>query len=130
MKDKSYIIYVIVMLLFILGCTRQKEEVKILEPAELELQTKEVEVIIPPETLPSPSLTPEEEKIIHNKKIQEALKISGFYKGEIDGKIGPKTREAIRKFQAAKGLKVDGIVGPKTWQELEKILLSQPSPVQ
>ncbi|MDP3730070.1 MAG: peptidoglycan-binding domain-containing protein [Candidatus Omnitrophota bacterium] len=60
-----------------------------------------------------------------NKDIQTALKASGFYAGNIDGKIGPKTKRAIVEFQKAKGLKADGKVGPKTWMELEKYLTTQ-----
>lgn len=54
------------------------------------------------------------------KKIQQALKNTGFYKGEIDGKIGPKTKIAIKAFQKSKGLSADGVVGQKTWNELSK----------
>jgi hypothetical protein len=47
-------------------------------------------------------------------KIQEALKTSGFYKGEVDGMTGPQTKAAIKQFQVANGLKPDGIVGKQT----------------
>lgn len=57
-----------------------------------------------------------------SKQIQMALKNSGFYKAEIDGKIGPRTKSAIRAFQKAKNLNPDGVVGAKTWEELEKYL--------
>ena len=56
------------------------------------------------------------------KQIQIALQKAGFYKGKIDGKIGPQTKEAIRAFQKAKGLKADGGVGAQTWAELNKYL--------
>ena len=56
------------------------------------------------------------------KQIQIALQKAGFYKGKIDGKIGPQTKEAIKAFQKAKGLKVDGAVGAQTWAELNKYL--------
>ncbi len=56
------------------------------------------------------------------KQIQTALKKAGFYQGAIDGKIGPKTKEAIIKFQKAKGLKADGIVGESTSTDLNKYL--------
>lgn len=56
------------------------------------------------------------------KQIQIALQKAGFYKGKIDGKIGPQTRQAIREFQKSKGLRVDGVMDSKTWEELKKYL--------
>jgi len=53
-------------------------------------------------------------------EIQTALKNAGFYTGNIDGKIGPKSKKAIEDFQKANGLKVDGKVGPKTWEAMSK----------
>ena len=35
-----------------------------------------------------------------------------------DGIWGPKTTEAVKKWQSEHGLVVDGIVGPKTWMKL------------
>ena len=66
-----------------------------------------------------------QEKLSRNKDIQTALKAANFYTGNIDGKIGPKTKRAIMEFQKAKGLKADGKVGSKTWIELEKYLTTQ-----
>jgi peptidoglycan hydrolase-like protein with peptidoglycan-binding domain len=56
------------------------------------------------------------------RQIQMALKKAGFYKGAIDGKVGPQTRKAIKAFQKAKGLMADGVVGPKTWEKLKEFL--------
>ena len=56
------------------------------------------------------------------KQLQIALKKAGFYRGEIDSKIGPKTKKAIIDFQRSKRLKPDGAVGLKTWEELSKYL--------
>ncbi|MBU1726524.1 MAG: peptidoglycan-binding protein [Candidatus Omnitrophica bacterium] len=56
------------------------------------------------------------------KEIQSALKNAGFYKGEIDGAIGEKTKEAIRSFQSANDLNPDGVVGSRTWSALTKYL--------
>ena len=56
------------------------------------------------------------------KQIQKALKSAGFYQGAVDGKIGPKTKDAIIKFQKAHNLKADGIVGKRTAAELNKYL--------
>ena len=52
-------------------------------------------------------------------QIQAALKNAGLYTGEVDGKLGPKTKKAIQEFQKANGLKADGKVGPKTWELLK-----------
>ncbi len=56
------------------------------------------------------------------KQIQQALKNAGYYDGNIDGKIGPKSKEAIREFQRDMGLKVDGVAGAQTKQKLLKYL--------
>lgn len=56
------------------------------------------------------------------KQIQITLKKAGFYQGEIDAKIGPKTKKAIIDFQRSKRLKPDGVVGLKTWEELKRYL--------
>ena len=56
------------------------------------------------------------------KQVQLSLKKAGFYKGDIDGKQGLRTKEAIRAFQKAQGLKVDGVVGKATWQALSRYL--------
>jgi peptidoglycan hydrolase-like protein with peptidoglycan-binding domain len=54
--------------------------------------------------------------------IQKALKNLGLYSGEIDGKVGPKTQQAIVEFQTRNGLVADGKVGAKTWAVLKKAL--------
>lgn len=56
------------------------------------------------------------------RQIQLALKNAGFYGGSIDGKLGPKTREAVRAFQRSNGLTADGRVGSKTSGALAKYL--------
>ncbi|MGE5270982.1 MAG: peptidoglycan-binding domain-containing protein [Thiohalocapsa sp.] len=38
------------------------------------------------------------------KQAQRALKSDGFYRGKIDGKMGPKTKQAVAKFQRKEGL--------------------------
>ena len=58
-------------------------------------------------------------KVGSAQNIQQALKQAGFYQGAVDGKIGPKTQQAIKAFQQAHQLKVDGKVGPKTWAALQ-----------
>ncbi len=59
------------------------------------------------------------------RQIQKALVALYFYpdKGAknngIDGVYGPKTADAVRRFQLMNGLKADGIYGPKTKAKIE-----------
>ncbi|SEM68520.1 Phage-related lysozyme (muramidase), GH24 family [Bosea lupini] len=46
--------------------------------------------------------------------LQRALLALGFYRGSIDGIIGPATKAAVAAFQRGAGLYPDGIAGPKT----------------
>ena len=48
---------------------------------------------------------------------QGRLVVAGF-PVEVDGKYGPKTKQAVIDFQKANGLTADGIIGPKTWAKL------------
>jgi membrane-bound lytic murein transglycosylase B len=42
------------------------------------------------------------------QELQQRLSHLGFYEGEADGKLGSKTREAVRNFQLRRGLVPDG----------------------
>ncbi len=52
------------------------------------------------------------------REIQTVLKNGGYYKGNVDGIFGTKTKNAVIAFQKAKGLVPDGIVGEKTLKAL------------
>ena len=56
------------------------------------------------------------------KKVQLAVYAAGFDPGKIDGKMGPRTVQAIKNFQEANGLEVDGVVGKGTWEKLQEYL--------
>ncbi|MEI3516049.1 MAG: peptidoglycan-binding domain-containing protein [Clostridia bacterium] len=47
----------------------------------------------------------------------------GCYKGEIDGKNGPGTKKAVKKFQKLRGLVQDGKYGPKTNAALVSVVM-------
>ena len=54
--------------------------------------------------------------------IQRALKNAGYYNGTVDGKIGPRTRDAVKAFQGENGLEADGVIGRTTWGKLKSYL--------
>ncbi len=88
------------------------EEIRDLEERLSKMKTPETEEIVNAQEVDISKVTP--------KSIQTTLKNAGFYSGVIDGKIGRKTKEAIKEFQKANGLKADGTVGKQTWAKLQK----------
>lgn len=52
------------------------------------------------------------------REVQQALQRAGFDPGPLDGKMGRRTRTALRDFQQAHGLMVDGRIGPQTIAKL------------
>lgn len=57
-----------------------------------------------------------------NSTIQKTLNKLLGAKLDVDGKVGPYTKDAIKDFQDAEGLKVDGIAGPKTQGRMEEVV--------
>ena len=53
-------------------------------------------------------------RIETTKELQEFLSEYNFYNAEIDGKFGPQTETALRKFQESAKIKVDGKLGQET----------------
>jgi len=130
----------VVSLIFLSGCAtmgrKQDGEVQQLQSRvnaleiELERKNHEIEGLeneLESRTTRSVSRSETEEVSgdtvrLSKKQAQEALKNAGFYDGPIDGKVGPKTKDAIMAFQKENGLKVDGVVGRKTSVELKRYL--------
>lgn len=54
--------------------------------------------------------------------LQNYLNTLDFNCGSIDGIFGKKTRDALKKFQKANGLKADGIAGKQTWTKLHELI--------
>jgi peptidoglycan hydrolase-like protein with peptidoglycan-binding domain/TPR repeat protein len=55
------------------------------------------------------------------RRLQRELRRDGFSPGPIDGRYGPVTERAVRRFQAAHALQVDGIAGRQTFGELKRV---------
>ena len=135
------VLAVIVLALFLSGCattTKKSNNIEIQQlksrvaGLETDLQAKEQEIMHLEDELEKVrekrAVYRKEGKIVESKKlstrqIQAALKNAGFYRGSVDGKMGPATTEAIKSFQRANGLKADGVVGKKTRANLMKYLI-------
>jgi peptidoglycan hydrolase-like protein with peptidoglycan-binding domain len=52
------------------------------------------------------------------KAVQQALKDKGADPGEVDGIMGPKTRQALREYQQKEGLKATGRLDSETASKL------------
>lgn len=52
------------------------------------------------------------------KQAQAILKQRGFYTGEQTGKLDPDTREGLKKYQAAEGIKVTGTLNKLTLEKM------------
>jgi membrane-bound lytic murein transglycosylase B len=51
-------------------------------------------------------------------EVQKRLAALGLYEGATDGKVGPKSRESVRRFQLSRGLVADGYAGRAVLQAL------------
>jgi peptidoglycan hydrolase-like protein with peptidoglycan-binding domain len=135
---KRFLIFVLVAFMFtaLNGCTKKQEAEDLQQitleslstvssPAQVAPQDVNLPVVATPAAAPAKDLMPLPPQGPYKPtdiEIQTALKNAGFYSGNIDGKIGPKSKKAIEDFQSANGLKVDGKVGAKTWEALGKYL--------
>jgi len=141
MKKFVFIVLVIAVGVYVSGCGKKEKveeelpqtlSVDTLSNISTPLSTSQTQTAVPKEmatvqqmaqttaSVPAPQLSPAKPTV---QDIQTALKNAGYYTGAIDGKIGPKTKQAIIAFQAANSLEADGKVGPKTWLVLSPYLV-------
>ena len=148
MKKSVFIILTLALAVYLAGCgKKQKSLEEMQEPMSMEAlstlnaetknapeaKTQEQAVTQPAQPAPATGTAAKLEPLPPSgpykpspTEIQTALKNAGFYTGNIDGKIGKKTKLAIEEFQKANGLKPDGKIGSKTWALLSKHLNPEP----
>src|SRR3989338_9078343 len=128
---KKIVVLTLVVVVSSLGCSKKQEAMEgSQEPLSMEELTvtgteMTPQAATPVTTAPAAKLAPLPPAGPYQPtgiEIQTALKNTGFYTGEIDGKIGPLTRNAVGEFQKANNLKADWKVGPKTWAVLSAYL--------
>lgn len=142
MKKSVFIILALAVVVYLAGCGKKQRTLEEMqEPMSMEAlstlgsETKnlseaknqelpQAEVSPAQKLEPLPPSGPYKPSAI---EIQTALKNAGYYTGNIDGKVGSKTKAAIEEFQKANGLKADGKVGSKTWALLSPHLNPAPS---
>lgn len=118
LKNKSWLL--IPLFIFTAGCTtspRKAETPQSMSTTYESASGSEKQELSTEATAPATENTAPDKP--SKKDIQASLKNAGFYSGNIDGKVGPKTKKGIENFQAANNLKVDGKVGPNTWDKLK-----------
>jgi len=74
----------------------------------------------PPQTTPPmrPQVSPSPQPVSDVRSAQQALKDDGYNTGPIDGKMGPKTAAALRKFQKDHGIQATGRLDSQTMAAL------------
>ena len=55
---------------------------------------------------------------------QDDLNTLGYTTGGLDGIFGNRTYDAVRRYQASRGLIVDGIIGCNTWRSLQENVIA------
>jgi lysozyme family protein len=75
-----------------------------------------------PQVQPRP-ITPSDKPVRDGIWLQNSLnRLGASPKLELDGIVGPATRNAVRAFQLAAGIGVDGLTGPETFAAIDKAL--------
>jgi N-acetylmuramoyl-L-alanine amidase len=144
MKRWGLLVLVLAAAISIAGCSKKTESLEDMQqpmsPEDLNRLSTQNETVAPAVTGAIPTATTPVASVVDPSatplevlppsgpykpaaiEIQTSLKNAGFYSGNVDGKVGPKTKAAIEAFQKANNLTADGKVGPKTWQALSQYL--------
>lgn len=133
MKRVDILLAVVVLAFCLTGCATQKnndlENQKLRNQitalnAQIQTNQAQTETTVAPQIKPVEAIKVETEVKYPpaTKQIQTALANAGYDPGKVDGKMGEKTKKAIRRFQKDHKLQVDGKVDRKTWNVLKEYL--------
>ncbi len=127
MNHNLKIVGVILPAMFLAGCTDMAEkkqlEQKVIALSEaVTVKDMEIQKLRDELSVIQQASSAALAKSMTGKQIQEALKAAGFDPGPIDGKVGGKTKEALKAFQQSLGLNPDGALTAETALELKKYL--------
>src|SRR5215213_3305214 len=62
------------------------------------------------------------------KRLQRRLRAAGQSPGKVDGLYGPRTARAVRRVQAAAGIRTDSVAGPRTRALLARLVNARRKP--
>jgi peptidoglycan hydrolase-like protein with peptidoglycan-binding domain len=79
----------------------------------------------PAKTIPDKGSTGSSASSDKVKALQEVLNTVYNTKLDVDGKLGPKTTQAIKNVQRDAGIKVDGVYGPDTYNAIQEYINQQ-----
>lgn len=124
------ILGLIVVSLVMFGCGKKQAQEEVVVTEEAGVTNRGAQTPVEPEVVEMPVQSQAQEQAMVEKTafvkpaikdVQQALKNAGF-DVSVDGKSGPKTKQAIKDFQTKSDLKADGNVGPQTWKKLQQYL--------
>ncbi len=145
MKERMrFIVYLLAFVMVLSGCATTRAK-KPDEKAEMnsqiqamqnELQAKDQQILDLQAQLDSAQNSLDNSGVYSSKKsakgssyirvsgvtvtdVQKALERAGLDPGPVDGRLGKRTKSALKAFQRRNNLRADGIVGEKTWALLQ-----------
>jgi len=95
-----------------------KQEMQVAKAITKEDRESEKHQVVEPRTSAPDNARSDKPENPDNKSVQGALKAKGLYDGEVDGILGPKSRQALRDYQKSEGLAVTGRLDAATAEKL------------
>ena len=117
---KTLLIYAALTVSSVIQTAPTPEPTPVPTPAPTAIVTPAPAPTVTPATAPTMTANPAYRQIEKGDKgdsvtrLQQRLAELGYYHGEVDGRFGNQTEDAVKRFQYYNGLSRDGIAGRKT----------------